>query len=185
MSTAKRRLRAILRRRLAKVPAAEARAAAARMAERALELPELADARAVLVCLSFGVEPDTAPLIERLMEDRELFVPRVDGDRMTVHRSPCPLETLPFGLRQPPSGTPEEDPESLDIVLLPGLAFDLDGYRLGHGKGHFDRFLDRWRLPAAGYAYELQIEQRLPAEAHDRRMFAVVTDRRILRPDRA
>jgi 5-formyltetrahydrofolate cyclo-ligase len=175
--------------RLAALDPVAARAAAARATVRALALPELARAGRVLACLSFGSELDTWPLVERLLEaGREIYVPRADprDGRLHVHRYPCPLEKLSFGLRQPPRGTPELTPgaidSTLDVVLVLGLAFDRRGLRLGHGRGYFDRFFARHRVPGIGFAYELQLLDRLPAEPHDLPMRVVVTEAAVARP---
>ena len=75
----KEALRADLRRRLSQLHSEEATVAAARMTDRVLALPEVAEARGILVCLSFGVEIDTWPLVERLgTPSRAVFVPRAD-----------------------------------------------------------------------------------------------------------
>ncbi len=185
VTTSKRELRTELRRRLQALDGETVEAVAETLAERTLRLPELAEARRVLICFSFGVEPGTGPLARRLAERRcELFVPRVDPERpiLTVHRHGCELERLPFGLEQPVAGTPEVDPSTLDLAILVGLGFDRRGYRLGHGRGHFDRFLATTRVPAVGYAYEAQIRDRLPVEEHDVAMAAVVTEERVYRP---
>ena len=77
-------------------------------------------------------------------------------------------------------------PEALDVVLAPGVGFDVDGNRLGHGGGHFDRLLARLRRGAVviGVAFDEQITDRLPVEAHDRPVDVVVTPTRTLRPAR-
>lgn len=188
---AKADLRRELGDRLAALEPERARAAAERAAGRALRVPELARAGRVLACLSFGPELDTWPLVDRLLEaGRELYVPRADprDGRLHVHRYPCPLETLSFGLRQPPRGTPELAPEAidstLDAVLVLGLAFDRRGFRLGHGRGYFDRFFARHRVPGVGLAYDFQLLERLPVEPHDEPMRVVVTDAAVARPER-
>lgn len=176
-----------LRRRLAaRLEAASAeqrqRAGAAARA-RLLDHPTIRRARSILVCLSFGTELDTAPLVERWTDEgRRLYVPRADPrDRMLhVHPWPSPLVQLSFGLRQPPRGAPEvvsgAISETLDAAIVLGLGFDRRGYRLGYGSGYFDRFLAAHPVPAIGLAYGFQLLDRLPAEAHDVPMSAVVTD---------
>ncbi len=168
-------------------PAGAARSAEAATA-RVLELPEVAGARRILACLSFGTEIDTWPLVDRLLaEGRELFVPRADPrDRqLHVHPYPCELVALDFGLRQPLRGAPEiprEAVAALDAVLVLGLAFDRRGYRLGHGSGYFDRFLAGLAVPAIGIAHPFQLVDRLPAERHDVPMTVVVTAEETIRP---
>lgn len=184
----KRRWRVELRERLAALEPESARAGAERVAARALALPELAAARHVLACLSFGVELDTWRLIERLeAEGRRLYVPRADprDGRLHVHPFPCALETLGFGLRQPPRGAPELEASAIDerlnVVLVLGLGFDRRRFRLGHGRGYFDRFLAARPLTTIGLAYDRQLVERLPVEPHDVPMSIVVTESETLR----
>lgn len=178
-----------LRQRLEALDPAAAERAARRVAERALALPEVARARRVFSCLSFGPEVDTWALVERLLADgREVYVPRTEaGDpEIHVHRYPCDLRTLSFGLRQPRGDRPEVPAEAvdatLDVALVLGLGFDRRGVRLGYGRGYFDRFLAGRPFPAVGLAHACQLVDRLPAEGHDVPMAVVVTDAEVVRP---
>ncbi len=182
-------LREAMQARLAALDADARRAASARAARRVLASPEVADARRIFLCLSFGHELDTRELVETLLaEGREVYVPRAEPrDRqLHVHRYPCDLVTLSFGLQQPRRGTPEvpagEVDATLDVALVLGLAFDRRGYRLGYGSGYFDRFLAGRPFPALGLAFEQQVLDRLPDEPHDIPMRAVVTDAAIYSP---
>lgn len=71
------------------------------------------------------------------------------------------------------------DPANVDLVLVPGLAFDAAGRRLGRGGGHFDRLLARTAGMRAGVAFEVQMVWRVPAVRHDVNMDAVITDERM------
>ncbi len=186
---AKDRLREEMARRLAGIDPPAAARAAEQIAERVLALPEVAGARRVLSCLSFGSELDTSRLIDRLAADgREVYLPRADprDRRLHAHRYPCALETLSFGLRQPRRDQPElaetNLARELDLVLVLGLAFDRNGYRLGYGSGYFDRFFARHGIAGVALAYDLQIVDLLPLEAHDLPMRVVVTERNEIRP---
>jgi len=163
----------------------ERRRAVVPAVDRLLALPELESARTILVCLAFGGELDTEPLIaEWTASGRVVAAPRaVPGTRrMTVHPLPCDLQTLRFGLRQPTAGAPEIDPDELDVAVVAGLAFDLHGVRLGYGSGYFDRFLaGRTSLVKVGWCFDLQLVDELPRESHDVPMDLVVTERRTLR----
>jgi 5-formyltetrahydrofolate cyclo-ligase len=184
-ASAKHPLRATLRAELRGLDPATARAAADRVGDGVLALPEVVAAQRVLTCLSFGTELDTWRLVDRLLASgREVFVPRAEAatGRLHVHRYPCELETLSFGLRQPRRGGPEVPAESLDVALVLGLAFDRRGFRLGHGRGYFDRFLAGRAFPAVGLAYDAQLREALPVEPHDVAMTAVVTEKQVWRP---
>lgn len=182
-------LRRRLSARLAAAPDEERRRAGAAARERLVDHAAIRRARSLLVCLSFGTELDTAPLVEHwTAEGRRLYVPRADPrDRMLhVHPWPSPLIELSFGLRQPPRGTPEVAPaaipDTIDAAIVLGLGFDRRGYRLGYGSGYFDRFLAAYPLTAIGLAYGFQMIDRLPTEPHDVPMTVVVTERETVEP---
>jgi len=179
-----------MKERLASLSPDRTRQAAQEASTRLLQLPEVARARTVFTCLSFGDEIDTSGLIERLLSSgRTVYVSRSDlaSRRLHLHSYPCELETLRFGLRQPRSGQPELSPEeiddTIDVAVIVGLAFDPRGYRLGYGQGFFDRFLVDRPFPTIGLAYDLQIVDQLPAESHDLPMSAITTERRTLRSE--
>lgn len=161
--------------------------AAAQAQARLTALPALEDATSLLVCRSFGGEIDTHALIDRwLAQGRAVHVPRaVPGTRtLTVHRWPCAVETLRFGLEQPAASAPALSPDEIDDVLdaavLVGLGFDERAYRLGYGAGYFDTFLAGRRFPAFALAYDVQVVRELPVEPHDVPLAGVVTERRLL-----
>jgi 5-formyltetrahydrofolate cyclo-ligase len=181
----------LLRRRLRDhaLPSGAAATAAAHAAtERLLTLPEIASASRLVVCLSFGDEIDTWPLVDRLLASgRDIYVPRAEpADRqLHLHRYPCELRTLAFGLQQPPRTAPELPAAAIDstvdAAIALGLAFDVRGYRLGYGTGYFDRFLARRPFPAIGFAFDSQIIDHMPEEPHDVPMAALVTESSVWR----
>ena len=84
-----------------------------------------------------------------------------------------------FGILEPVPATRTGAVSGPDLILVPGLAFDLRGGRLGKGKGFYDRYLAGFRGFKAGLAYDVQItEKNLPLDAHDQTMDAVVSDQR-------
>jgi 5-formyltetrahydrofolate cyclo-ligase len=195
VASAKARLRTSFAADLAAL-APEVRERQARAAgERLASLPEVAAARRIFTCLSFGDELDTWALVEGwLAAGKEVYVPRADPrDRQIhVHRYPCELRTLGFGLRQPPHPRPgEPSPGELDrlaidatleVAIVLGLAFDRRGFRLGYGSGYFDRFLAGRPFPAIGLAFDGQLADALPSAPHDVAMTAVVTAGETVRP---
>ncbi|QLE72460.1 5-formyltetrahydrofolate cyclo-ligase [Streptomyces rectiverticillatus] len=159
--------------------------AGAALARRALELPELAEAATVAAYVSVGREPGTRALLEALrhrgvrvllpvlLEDNDLDWAVYEGPDRLVRAGRGLLE--PDGLRLGPEAV-----TSADAVLLPGLAVDGRGMRLGRGGGSYDRVLAR--LSRAGRApklvvllYDSEVVDQVPVEAHDRRVDAVVT----------
>ncbi|MFF3753034.1 5-formyltetrahydrofolate cyclo-ligase [Streptomyces sp. NPDC002018] len=169
----------------------DARGAAAVLAGRALDLPELARARTVAAYVSVGREPGTRALLDALrargvrvllpvlMADNDLDWAPYEGAGHLVRAGRGLLE--PDGVRLGPGAVLDAE-----AVLLPGLAVDRRGMRLGRGGGSYDRVLGR--LAAAGaepaltvLLYDHEVVARVPAEPHDRPVRAVVTPGGVLR----
>lgn len=149
------------------------------------ESPILATDGVICGFLPLKSEPDLGPLLEALhVSGRRVALPEVTAD------DPMPIVEFDrvFGIRETRSGglgtrVPRHgravEPAAVAAILVPGLAFDRKGRRLGRGGGHFDRLLDA--LPAStpriGVAYEAQIAPEVPTEAHDRRVDWLCTER--------
>ncbi|GAA2347752.1 5-formyltetrahydrofolate cyclo-ligase [Streptomyces kunmingensis] len=159
------------------------------LAERAFEVPEVAEARTVAAYVSVGGEPGTAPLLDALrargtrvllpvlLPDNDLDWGTYEGPSSLVDvQHPGRMALLePGGERLGPDAV-----TAADVVLLPGLAVDARGMRLGRGGGSYDRVLAR--LEAAGahpalvvLLYDAEVVEHLPMEAHDKAVHAVVT----------
>lgn len=126
-------------------------------------------------------EVDTLALCRiALATGRKLFLPRItDSAAHSMEFFACSdlegLERGPFGLLQPPATTPAA--QTLDLALVPGLAFDSKGARLGYGGGYYDRFFAR--LPVRrrlGLCFAFQIVERLPSDARDVPMNGICTE---------
>ena len=89
----------------------------------------------------------------------------------------------PFGIPEPKAHSRRRvDPKALDLVVVPGIAFDRSGRRLGRGKGYFDRFLSKVPpgVPRVALAFGFQVLRRLPTETHDQLVSAIVTERGVI-----
>ncbi len=139
--------------------------------------------RTVFCYVSMPEEFDTHGLIRRLLsEGRTVLVPRVlaaegvlEARRLT--RWEGSFVPGPFGILEPDPGVlPAADPAAIDCVIVPGLAFDREGYRLGRGKGYYDKFLSRLGRKAARIApaFECQRVDRVPREPHDEKVDRVL-----------
>lgn len=170
-----------------RLSAGERRRAAARVRARLAALAELRGARTVLAYAAMPAELDLDAWLRRLLHDGvRVLLPRVDGDRLQI----APVGDLERdlapgwrGVREPHGDVPAVRPDAVGVAVVPGLAFDARGGRLGYGGGHFDRLLAE--LPAAvhvvGVAFDVQLTSRLPMARHDRRVDLVMTERRVLR----
>jgi 5-formyltetrahydrofolate cyclo-ligase len=128
-------------------------------------------------------EADPAQLLERLVElGCHIAYPRVAGKgaALEFHRVPDGAVMAPgaFGIHEPLDSWPRVKP---DLLLVPLLAFDGCGHRLGYGGGFYDRTLAQWNVPAIGIAYAGQEVASLPHDTHDRTLDMVLTEQGIKR----
>ena len=123
-------------------------------------------ARRVLAYRALPGEPDVADLHGEfeLLTTRARFRP---VPRLTLHAWESATELSRFGALQPPPGAPEVPLSSVDVVLLPALAFDVRGVRLGYGGGFYDRLLPGFAGVTVGVTARALVAARLPRDAHD------------------
>jgi 5-formyltetrahydrofolate cyclo-ligase len=136
---------------------------------------EYVDALVVMAFVGGPGEPDTDSLFARLRADgKTLVLPAVEGDRLVARLVGPGLRPGAFGIDEP-QGEPVAL-TSLDLVLVPGVAFTPDGRRLGRGGGHYDRFLAALppACPTIGVCFAEQLVDDLPMEAHDRLVGSVL-----------
>ena len=160
------------------------RAAAARL----VALPTFEHARTVALYAPLGSEVDTSDVAAaaRAAGKRTVY-PRLVEGRHALAWAACAPEQLaegPLRSREPPPGCAAVPASEIDLVVVPGLAFDARGRRLGRGRGHYDATLAALPTSAArvGLAYEIQIVDAVPDEEHDQPLHAVVTEARVLAP---
>ena len=171
---------------------AEIGEAARSLAARLLATPEVHRAATVAVYLSVGSEPGTGPLIEAFQTSgRRVLLPRLLSDNdleWSAYEGPDSLVRAGRGLLEPDGPLlGREAIAQADAVLVPGLAVDGRGYRLGRGGGSYDRALGR--VPVGTFTcvllYDGETDQRVPVEPHDRPVGAAATPSGILRLPRA
>ena len=153
---------------------------------RILALPELRTAALVGLYLALPGEVDMDALLGTLRGmGRGVCVPAFDraggGYGMAVMTAGTRMLEAPFGLREPQDPV-WVDPATLDVVVVPGLAFDAAGRRVGHGGGHYDRMLAVGPAYRIGAAFDFQICSHVPAESHDVAMDCIVTQTQTVLP---
>lgn len=175
----KKTLRKSVKEARAAVPAAERRRAAQAAALRLAQACRYWRARHVAVYLSMADEFDTRPLIRELQGiGCELYAPKIHAGRLRFSRLRPPLRANRYRIPEPAF---YEHPRRLDLIVLPLVAFDRKGRRLGMGGGFYDRLLARsrpFRRPLrVGLAYALQEIPAVPVASWDVALDAVVTER--------
>ena len=163
--------------------AAHARSAA----ERLLSLPVLGDARVVMAYAASAEELDPAPAIAALHDaGKRVVLPRIEAPGVLglyEVASDEELEPGALGIRQPHADAPRVAAELVDAVIVPGVAFDANGRRLGYGGGYYDRLLPRLRedCERIGFCYDEQLVDLVPVAEHDEHMHVIVTPTRVIR----
>lgn len=182
---AKRELRKRMRSVRSVLPASARAERSRAAAERVIELAEYAGARTIVGFSAIQKEIDPADLLAQARASgKTVGLPRVVGELLDLHelRDVSELVEGAFGVLEPAESAPMIAADSVDLVLVPGLAFDTRGHRLGYGRAFYDRVLPQMnRAFRVGFAFDFQIVMELPDDAHDVPMHAVVTDQRVLR----
>ncbi len=147
------------------------------------EVVEFKSAGSILFFFPVKGEPNILPLLQQcLSKGREVLLPAVEGEELIPKRveSLTALNKGKFGIPEPMDGDPV-DPSSIELILVPGLAFDTECFRLGWGKGYYDRLLKRAGGFSLGIAYSFQVLHRLPRDSWDIPVNAVVTEKELIR----
>jgi 5-formyltetrahydrofolate cyclo-ligase len=163
----------------------------AKIFQRLVQLPQYAGARSVLCYVSFRSEVSTHAFIERMWTDgKRVVVPYCVARHLELFCLSSFSDLAPgtLGILEPKPEWREQDErraklQTLDLLVIPGLAFDRQGGRLGYGKGYFDRLLLGVRPDAllAAVAFESQLFDAVPMQPYDVRVDAVITESDIYR----
>ena len=140
------------------------------------------EASIIHIFLSKADEPETSQIIELAWKSgKQIGVPCVLPDTLELFHSQLnsfeDLRPGALGVLEP---SPEQrtalTPESFDLVIVPGVAFDRQGGRLGYGKGYYDRFLDQSLAFRLALAFDFQLLETVPTETHDVPMDGILTE---------
>ncbi len=174
MNPDKSSLRRNLRARLSQLSRDTMDPASAGLCLRLRHWPPFCRAQVIALFYPTITEPDLLPLLPT--PDKKFLFPLCHRDHSLTWHAPVGISQWkpgPYGIMEPdPALSPALPASSIDLVLVPGLAFTEAGDRLGHGAGYYDRFLHSLpgHIPTAGICFSAQLEPWLPAEAHDVRV---------------
>lgn len=181
---AKAALREAVLRRRAALPEQERASLSRRILAEVLDLPSYRLSNVVLAYASFGAELRTDEYLRRVLDDgKTLLLPRVEPGGLRLYGVRDVVGDLvpgTWGIREPaPERCTRADPGTVDFALVPGVAFDLAGRRLGYGGGYYDRLLAEGPVGRASLvsgAFEVQIVEEVPADPHDVPVDVVITE---------
>lgn len=180
-------LRAALKQRLSELSTTEQADHAQSLASHLLADPAIASTDATLAYAAFAPELSLDPFITAALDrGKRIAVPRTDWDNkamtpVEITNLADDLETGRYNIRAPKPGCVPIDPAHLGVILLPGLAFDHAGRRLGRGAGFYDRFVSALHKAGhkptlIGVCHHAQIVESVPTEPHDHRVDRVITE---------
>jgi len=160
--------------------------------DRVYSIPVVQESRSFFIYVSFASEVETHGLIRLLLEEgKHVSVPLVD--RASKHMTASLIESIEhdlapgcFGILEPAPGCirPVEE-KTIDVVIVPGAAFTIDGFRIGYGGGYYDRFLKKCPAVSIGIAFDMQVVDQIPHDVRwDVPIDHVVTESRIMQQTR-
>ncbi|MDN5312237.1 MAG: 5-formyltetrahydrofolate cyclo-ligase [Thermoanaerobacteraceae bacterium] len=156
----------------------------AKIMSRLFSLSEFRGAKTIMFYVDAGNEVKTRDgLTKALSEGKRVVVPKVKkgyGLLAIEIKSLDELSPGTFGILEP-AGEKGISPEEIDLVVVPGVAFDKKGNRMGYGAGYYDSFLPKLRpeVKKVAVAFEIQVTDSLPAEEHDVKMDLIITENTI------
>ncbi|HZV80665.1 MAG TPA: 5-formyltetrahydrofolate cyclo-ligase [Geobacteraceae bacterium] len=150
-------------------------------------LPEYAAAGSVALYAAFRSEVPTIGIIRQsLSEGKEVLLPAVEKSGLVFRRISSDADLIPgkYGIPEPSAGCKPSAVDSIDLFVIPGVAFDLQGHRVGYGRGYYDRALHRFESGGKliGICYDFQLVDEIAGEPHDVIMDMVITERRAVTP---
>jgi len=145
-----------------------------------IQLEDFRRANRILFYLSFDNEVETKTLVRELLEKKEktIIITKIENSKdLALHKisSYEDLQPGPYGILEPAIGSPVRL-EDVDLIIVPGIAFDNDGNRVGYGKGYYDELLKTSRAKNVALAYDFQIVPAIPAKEHDIPMDIIITE---------
>lgn len=147
-------------------------------------IEEIKRAQIILSYWSLNDEVHTSDWnIEQYRNGKTILLPSVDGNDLLIRHFEgldSLIEQPPFGIKEP-AGKIFDNIKQIEIVIVPGIAFDIHFNRLGRGKGYYDRFLNKINCLKIGICFDFQLFDRIPHNQFDIKMDIIVCESKILR----
>ena len=173
----KKILRKIIKVRVSAISADEKAKREKLLLDNLFSMPEFLAANTVMLFANLPDEIGTFSLIDKCIAmGKKVFLPVINGDDMTACEFKGEYKIGKYGIKEPI--TPHSSlltPNSIEFILVPGVAFSPNGYRLGRGKGYYDKFLSKYsNLFTVGVCFREQFYLDIPTEPHDIPMHRVM-----------
>jgi len=156
--------------------------------ERLFSLPEFISAHVIMFFASFRSEVETGRMIRRALHfGKRVVLPKVKGDELALYEiNDFDNDVAPgaWGIPEPKTFMPAALAD-IDLMVIPGTAFDMQGNRLGYGAGFYDKLLAAFGKPTVALAFEAQIVYEVPADKHDVPVQKIVTEKRLITAQKA
>lgn len=135
------------------------------------------DAKKIFIYYGMKDEVSTINFIERWNNEKEFYLPVVQESDLVFRKyiSNADLSRSAFGILEP-KGEDFQDFSRVDLIIVPGVAFDIKKNRLGYGKGYYDKFLLKIKKPKMGVCFDFQLLDLLPVEKHDVAMDYIISE---------
>lgn len=142
----------------------------------------------IFIYVSYNSEVDTKNIIKKALEDnKRIYVPKVDLKHKTMDalniNSLDELSVNNYGILEPKSVDKTKFPNKLDLIIMPGVAFDRKGNRIGYGGGYYDKFISKitYIVNKVALAYEIQIATSIQSEEHDINPDYIITNKEVIK----
>lgn len=180
----KRALRQVVREKRDALSESKRKEKAWQIKKRLFNLPEFKGAHAILFYAAFGSEVPTHEMMQEAIEmGKKIILPITDVEKkhliLREVRDLSSLEKNKYGIPEPsPENTLHYEPGLIDLVIVPGIAFDPYGHRIGYGGGYYDRFLKKLKpsIPKIGIAFDVQVVPKIPKEEYDLPVDKITTE---------
>lgn len=146
-------------------------------------LPLFKQSNHIMCYWSMPEEVSTHRFVQQYFQHKSMYLPLIQGDELDIIRFRG-METMVKNPRYPvyePRGNKLNDFSLLELIIIPGLAFDRSFNRLGRGKGYYDKLLQQSNALKVGIAFNFQIVDRVPVEPHDIPLDYLITENEILK----
>jgi 5-formyltetrahydrofolate cyclo-ligase len=181
---AKRQLRKQLLAVRRVLPASVVAERSAKACERLLSLPQLTAATTILAYVAMRKEIDpSAVLAHAFATNKRVVLPRIGDEGLALHEHHEGVALIEnhLGVQEPSASAARVEPSAIDLVIVPALAVDPRGYRVGYGGGFYDRLLPQMtNATKVAFVYDFQLVSEAPNEAHDAQVTHIISDARTL-----